>query len=131
MFHRIWYSSQARTKVIDRSVLSMMFQVCPCPYLTRYILTGKSPRHPLSSMYRHLYFRQHLVRLVYIAASSVALCRLPSTRYFVFPILTRRFYLLFPDIQIVNTCVHNLSWYTPHTFCFRPQCQALVFENGR
>lgn len=43
----------------------------------------------------------------------------------------KRFYLLFPDIQIVNTCVHNLSWYTPHTFCFRPQCQALVFENGR
>lgn len=22
----------------------------------------------------------------------------------------KRFYLLFPDIQIVNTCVHNLSW---------------------
>lgn len=34
----------------------------------------------------------------------------------------KRFYLLFPDIQIVNTCVHNLS--CSHTFCFRPQCQA-------
>ena len=22
----------------------------------------------------------------------------------------KRFFLLFPDIQIVNTCVHNLSW---------------------
>ena len=22
----------------------------------------------------------------------------------------KRFYILFPDIQIVNTCVHNLSW---------------------
>ena len=25
------------------------------------------------------------------------------------------FHLLFPDIQIVNTCVHNLSWSHIHT----------------
>ena len=74
-------------KVIDKSVLIKTFHLWFLPYRIRNMRTGCSPAY-LAKIYNGIYIGDSYEErsLSYRAINSKALCNLPWTRYFAFPI---------------------------------------------